>query len=423
MGDDNRYTESSPLTINPSADTAERGLVGTPDISPTTITTSTSAFNKEHLRHFSSNNPYLPTATTNTSSVLLPTKATTGVRRRSRSVESGHVLTVTAKQTKTRQRKNVGAFRRARQDYATWKGRVGVHVEYDEFDLKKLVGDIYQTLPTNWELVDCYDVVRLWLPIDSMHFSGGEEDVPVGEGAYADGEGEIHASMEEVFVFGFGAVVFWNFKDIEAEKQWMEQYLFPLTEVLGLKHNVESIESACDEMGFCYSEKFSWHRDVVQLHTRDAGEKMAVSFAFAKSANLSIYEWRLEQAIVRNAHIPEDLAEHGELHLNRREINVEIGRLYLLNNAINLETNMLDTPEEFWDDDRFQPEYDKSTKYLDVDARINLLNRRLEVLKDLNGILMDAAHNQHASSLEWIVIALIVAEVAVEVYRGWLVKD
>ena len=137
MGDDNRYTESSPLTINPSADTAERGLVGTPDISPTTITTS--SFNKEHLRHFSSNNPYLPAATTNTSSVLLPTKATTGVRRRSRSVESGHVLTVTAKQTKTRQRKNVGAFRRARQDYATWKGRVGVHVEYDEFDLKKLV--------------------------------------------------------------------------------------------------------------------------------------------------------------------------------------------------------------------------------------------------------------------------------------------
>jgi uncharacterized Rmd1/YagE family protein len=98
-------------------------------------------------------------------------------------------------------------------------------------------------------------------------------------------------------------------------------------------------------MGFCYSDKFSWHRDVVQLHTRDAGEKMAVSFAFAKSANLSIYEWRLAQAIQRNAHIPEDLAEHGELHLNRREINVEIGRLYLLNNAINLETNMLDTPE------------------------------------------------------------------------------
>lgn len=73
-------------------------------------------------------------------------------------------------------------------------------------------------------------------------------------------------------------------------------------------------------------------------------------------------------------------------------------------------------------DDRFQPEYDKSIKYLDVDARINLLNRRLEVLKDLNSILMDAAHNQHATILEWIVIVLIVAEVAIEIYRGWLDK-
>lgn len=69
----------------------------------------------------------------------------------------------------------------------------------------------------------------------------------------------------------------------------------------------------------------------------------------SKSANLSIYEYRLEQAVTRNAHIPEDLAKTGELHLNRREINVEVGRLYLLNNAINLETNLLDTPEEFWE--------------------------------------------------------------------------
>lgn len=48
----------------------------------------------------------------------------------------------------------------------------------------------------------------------------------------------------------------------------------------------------------------------------------------------------------RNAYIPEDLAKHGSLSLSRREINVEVGRLYLLSYAINLETNMLDTPEE-----------------------------------------------------------------------------
>jgi len=143
-------------------------------------------------------------------------------------------------------------------------------------------------------------------------------------------------------VFGFGAVVFWNFAGEETEKQWIEQHLSPHKEVLGLKHNKDGIESASDELGFCYGQEFKWHRDVVQLLTRDAGEKLAVSFAVAKSSTVSIYEWRLDQAVQRNAHIPEELAKHGQLHLTRREINVEIGRLYLLNNSINLETNMLD---------------------------------------------------------------------------------
>lgn len=41
------------------------------------------------------------------------------------------------------------------------------------------------------------------------------------------------------------------------------------------------------------------------------------------------------------------------------------------------------------------------------------MNRRLEVLKDLNAILMDAAQNNHAATLEWIVIMLIIAWLSV----------
>ena len=198
---------------------------------------------------------------------------------------------------------------------------------------------VYQTLTSNWEIMDCYDVIRLWLPVDDNHiFSVEEEDIPpAGE----DNIGQNTCpSMPEVFVFSFGAVVFWNFKNEETEKLWMEKHLYPNKEVVGLKHNAESIDSACDELGFCYSDAFRWHRDVVELQTRDVGEKLAVSFAVGKSANLSILEWRMQSAIERNAHIPEDLAKYGSLHLSRRQINVEVGRLYLLNNAINLETNL-----------------------------------------------------------------------------------
>jgi len=393
------------------------------------IATRPATFTKEHLQNFSAavrnmsprDNPIISASIPGGGGRMNmnnPIGNIANMSMNNRKPESEDVMAI-RKSSKARARKNVGAFRRKRQDYATWKGRVGVHVEVDEFDLKKLVNVIFQTLSTDWELVDHYDVIRLWLPVESLHLSGNEENPPTGGGGYAEGDGEIHASMPEVFVFAFGAVVFWNFAGEDAERAWMEQHLFQHKDAVGLRHSAESIESANDEMGFCYGDSFKWHRDVVQLQTRDAGEKLAVSFAVAKSANLSIYEWRLDQAIQRNAHIPEDLAKSGELHLNRREINVEVGRLYLLNNAINLETSMLDCPEEFWEDDRFQPEYERSTKYLDVAARINLLNTRLNVLKDMQQILMDAAHNAHASVLEWIIIWLIVVEILIEVMRGW----
>lgn len=324
---------------------------------------------------------------------------------------------VLAMKSKPIRRKNVGAFRRKRQDYASWRGRIGVHVHVDDFNLKKLVNVIYQKLTTEWELVDHYDAIRLWLPNLNM-VSGGEENAPIGGQEY-EGEGEIDASMPEVFIFSFGAAVFWNFPGEEAELQFMQKHLFPHADLIGLRHNAEIIENASDEMGFCYGEVFKWHRDVVQLQTRDASEKLAVSFAVAKSANLSIYEAKLEKAIERNSHIPEHMASAGELHLSRKQVNVEIGRLFLLNNAINLETNLLDVPEEFWEDDKFEPEYKESMKYLDVGNRIAIIDKRLAVLKDLHSILMDAAHNVHASVLEWIIIVLIVVEILIEVFRAW----
>jgi len=88
---------------------------------------------------------------------------------------------------------------------------------------------------------------------------------------------------------------------------------------------------------------------VIQLSTRDSAEKLAVSFAFAKSALLSIFEWRLEKTIERNSHIPEELAKTGHINLSRAEISKEIGRIYLVKHGIHLDNSLLDTPEEFWE--------------------------------------------------------------------------
>lgn len=52
--------------------------------------------------------------------------------------------------------------------------------------------------------------------------------------------------------------------------------------------------------------------------------------------------------------------------------------------------------------------------YLEMSGRVEVLNKRLDMLKELLDVLQQQQENAHASKLEWIVIWLIVIEVIVE---------
>lgn len=70
-------------------------------------------------------------------------------------------------------------------------------------------------------------------------------------------------------------------------------------------------------------------------------------------------------------------------------------------------------------DDKYSREYEKAMAYFDIVSRLELVNARLEVMQDMNQILMDAAQYHHASLLEWAVIALIIVEILVEIFRTY----
>jgi uncharacterized Rmd1/YagE family protein len=74
----------------------------------------------------------------------------------------------------------------------------------------------------------------------------------------------------------------------------------------------------------------------------------------------------------------------------------------------------LDRPEFFWDaPDSLQDLYDAICEYLEVDTRLETLNARFEVLQATLDVLRDHQNNEHSSHLEWIVIVLIIIEIAI----------
>mmetsp|Transcript_10271 Transcript_10271/g.11374 ORF Transcript_10271/g.11374 Transcript_10271/m.11374 type:complete len:434 (-) Transcript_10271:176-1477(-) len=349
------------------------------------------------------------------------------------------------------------------QSYGTWKGRISVHVPVDEFDLKSLSEVVLSTLQKDgpWEMIDYYDVIRLWLSQESAAVPPLRSIIPeetevaqvdhtyyesFHSGIYSGVENEENgnkvdfdltpdqelknddsgdASTPEVYIFSFGAIIFWNFESEHAEKIWMSKYLFTKKikdqDIVGDHIHADAIESANDEITFVYSDKnhFRLYRDTIYLATRDHGEKLAVTFALAKSAHVSIFEWRLDQTIDDHSHIPEELAKTGKISMSRKEISMEIGKIYLVKSAINLENNILDTPQEFWEDDKFHAEYKKAMEYFDIVSRLELVNARLQVMQDMNEILIEAVQSHHSSMLEWTVILLIVFEILVEIYRTY----
>ena len=88
-----------------------------------------------------------------------------------------------------------------------------------------------------------------------------------------------------------------------------------------------------------------------------------------------------------------------------------------------MNAGILDTPDFFWDNDKFEPLYIKSRKYLDVPKRLEVLNKKLSVIADLLDVLQNQLENEHGNRLEWIIIVLIAVEVFIQVVWNIIIKD
>ena len=114
----------------------------------------------------------------------------------------------------------------------------------------------------------------------------------------------------------------------------------------------------------------------------DVIEKLAISHALAQSVKLLELEASAKSTIGETENIPRNMSRTGSSKLGRREIARMRGRLFLVQSEINLEHALLDTPEFFWEPPAVEDHYIMLRRYLEVESRIDLLNRKLVVIHD-----------------------------------------
>jgi uncharacterized Rmd1/YagE family protein len=212
-----------------------------------------------------------------------------------------------------------------------------------------------------------------------------------------------------IFIFSYGCVVFWNVlsdfrKDFinTINKYSSNHYDYNLfAEEVSVNINSNQKTNIVEE------------ENLVILESDDIFTKLAISHAISQSVKLEYFEVKIVKTINDTKPISNELSNTGKVSLSKQDLTKLIGQLFAERNTINLEHDILDLPEFFWRRPKYEQIYLIMTGYLDLNTRLDILNRRLDAIHELYDILSNELNHLHSSRLEMIVIYLITAEVVI----------
>jgi required for meiotic nuclear division protein 1 len=218
----------------------------------------------------------------------------------------------------------------------------------------------------------------------------------------------------EAFIFQDGTCVFWNMSD----KNELNSLITLVNSYSINKYDDELIENEKELLTFSHdtnSENSTrLNNNNIYLSSDDANqlllEKYAFSDAISLSVKLAIWENNLESLITSIEHVTQDLKNGRETRLTSKQVLQKTGELLMLRNLVNLRSDILDTPDFYWNRDDLEKLYSRTIRYLDISKRTKVFNEKLNNCLDLMQILKSHLNDEKHTRLEWFIILLIMLE-------------
>lgn len=214
----------------------------------------------------------------------------------------------------------------------------------------------------------------------------------------------------DVFIFDYGSFVIWNSTDDNIaliKKLCSEIAEYPI------KIDIR------DECKFVYDNEtdIDEESDLFYIDQQDILIKLSMSYAFSQSAKLEVFERSTSKTIQETSFLTQQVKSYGKITLSRKKLSRLMGDLFEERTSINLDCDLLDTPEFFWKRPKYEPYYIMATDFFDIRQRMDVLHRRLGVVHDLYNFLSLEINNAHSTFLEWIIIILISIEIVMELAK------
>ncbi|XP_077205866.1 required for meiotic nuclear division protein 1 homolog isoform X1 [Paroedura picta] len=221
-----------------------------------------------------------------------------------------------------------------------------------------------------------------------------------------------------IFFFREGSVIFWN-----VEEKTMKNIMRVLE-----RHEIKPYEVALihwenEEINYRKAEGPSkLHRGEILINSElDIDEVTLEKFAFSNalclSVKLAIWEASLDKFVESIQSIPEVLKSRRKVKLSHADVMQKIGELFALRHCINLSSDLLITPDFYWDREHLEQLYDKTCQFLSINRRVKVVNEKLQHCTELTDLMRSHLSEKHALRLEWMIVILITIEVMFELGR------
>lgn len=212
-----------------------------------------------------------------------------------------------------------------------------------------------------------------------------------------------------IFVYRFGAIVFYNFSDEEIEKELAEIAAFlgpafqdPFRESFTVKTGEPSVEV---EFEFVNLKK------VTLDHLR------ILSLTLGQSVALESFESMADAMLSKSASIVERLSIRGSVPFFSKPLFKMVGNAASTRQNIIANLAVLDPPDETWKSKELENLYHEMQLNFEIDMRFRSLDRKLALLQNNIEILVDLNASRRDALLEGLIILLIVFEILMTILK------
>lgn len=224
-------------------------------------------------------------------------------------------------------------------------------------------------------------------------------------------------NRRDFFVFDEGSIVFWN---MSASECGIVLKLLREFETKPYEQDIVNEEREEIDVVLTRSPPSRLSRGLIYLNMDNEPnavnlDKFAFSNAIALSVKLSIWEANLDRYIDSIEYITQDMKEGRKIKLTRDEVFRKTGQLFGLRHRLNLSSDMLDTPDFYWDREELERLFTATYLHLNINKRTRVMNEKLNHCIELMDLLSSHLNDIHHVRLEWMIIILIMIEVVFEV--------